>query len=346
MITIPSRTRQLGLVTAACAVLAVPPESSAQEPGAGPRDTVLGVTQGPRGGEWKRAFNPFRDDTDTRWPATAGVYEPLLVYSRATRTYLPWLATAYQWGAGNLTLRLHHPSRRRVVRRTAVHRARRGVHLRSDATLSRPRPRRGVGLPGRRQERRRHERRVHLPARLHARASWPSAPSRSWPSTSGRTWPSPPAFDDPSPVATGPFVEVRRFSPTSTSSGATRSTGRRTSRRSRPCACRSSATTTRSCVRSRRATWTGRRSSSRTSRSAGSAKDPARHLYWYPDFGQTVLMHVNTRRKPFDDASVRKAVSLALDRPRIMREAMQRLRAPRRRHGARRVPEPVEGPPP
>jgi peptide/nickel transport system substrate-binding protein len=52
------------------------------------------------------------------------------------------------------------------------------------------------------------------------------------------------------------------------------------------------------------------------------AKDPARHLYWYPDFGQTTLLEVNTRRAPFDDASVRKAVSMALDRPRIMREAL------------------------
>ena len=52
------------------------------------------------------------------------------------------------------------------------------------------------------------------------------------------------------------------------------------------------------------------------------AKDPARHLYWYPDFGQTVLLQLNTRRPPFDDASVRKAVSMALDRPRIMREAL------------------------
>jgi peptide/nickel transport system substrate-binding protein len=52
------------------------------------------------------------------------------------------------------------------------------------------------------------------------------------------------------------------------------------------------------------------------------AKDPARRLYWYPDFGQTVVLQLNTRRPPFDDASVRKAVSMALDRPRIMREAM------------------------
>src|SRR4029453_700593 len=99
-----SRASGFGPVMAvAVALLSPAAGSAAQEAGA--RAAILSVTQGPRGGGWRRAFNPFRDDTDTRWPARAGVYEPLLVYSRATRSYVPWLATAYEWGAGNLTLR-------------------------------------------------------------------------------------------------------------------------------------------------------------------------------------------------------------------------------------------------
>ena len=88
-----------------CALGAAAAGGQGQDARAGARSTTLVANPGPRGGEWKRAFNPFRDDTDTRWPATAGVYEPLLVYSRATRSYLPWLATGYQWGASNLTLK-------------------------------------------------------------------------------------------------------------------------------------------------------------------------------------------------------------------------------------------------
>ena len=88
-----------------CSFAATVPDGFGQDTAAGARATTLVANPGPRGGEWKRAFNPFRDDTDTRWPATAGVYEPLLVYSRATRTYVPWLATGYQWGAGNLTVK-------------------------------------------------------------------------------------------------------------------------------------------------------------------------------------------------------------------------------------------------
>lgn len=52
------------------------------------------------------------------------------------------------------------------------------------------------------------------------------------------------------------------------------------------------------------------------------AKDPARHQYWYPDLGQTVLLYLNTRTKPFDDREVRKALSMAIDRPRITAEAV------------------------
>ena len=52
------------------------------------------------------------------------------------------------------------------------------------------------------------------------------------------------------------------------------------------------------------------------------ATDPARHTYWYPDFGNTALLYLNTQKKPFDDKNVRKAISMAIDRQRIMTEAV------------------------
>jgi peptide/nickel transport system substrate-binding protein len=52
------------------------------------------------------------------------------------------------------------------------------------------------------------------------------------------------------------------------------------------------------------------------------AQDPARHTYWYPDFGTTTLLYLNTQKKPFDDKNVRKAISMAIDRQRIVTEAL------------------------
>lgn len=52
------------------------------------------------------------------------------------------------------------------------------------------------------------------------------------------------------------------------------------------------------------------------------AKDLARHQYWYPDLGPTAMLYLNTRQKPFHERDVRRAVSMAIDRPRIMTEAM------------------------
>ena len=339
------RSRRLLLVAGlSCAFAVTAPDSSGQEAGAAARGTTLVANPGPRGGEWKRAFNPFRDDTDTRWPATAGVYEPLLVYSRATRSYLPWLATGYQWGASNLTLRF-------AIRPGVVWSdgqpfsgRRRGLHLRPDAALLRPRPRGGVGIPRRRQERRRVERRVHLQARLHARASRHRHPAhRRRAQVEGR----------------GPARGLRRPEPgghRALHGGASLRAHRLRAgpesevlaegqaRRYRPCGCRS-ITRNEEILRALEAgelDWASLFVDDIEKRWV--AKDPARHLYWYPDFGQTVLLELNTRRTPFDDASVRKAMSMALDRPRIMREALERLRASCRRHRPRRVAEPVEGP--
>jgi len=97
------RSPALALAAAMGAFLAAGPTPALAQT-AGARGSVLSATPGTRGSDWKRSFNPFRDDVDTRWPATAGIYEPMLVYSRATRTYVPWLATAYKWGAGNLSV--------------------------------------------------------------------------------------------------------------------------------------------------------------------------------------------------------------------------------------------------
>jgi peptide/nickel transport system substrate-binding protein len=320
----PTRSRRLrqGALVCAIVALAAAPESLGQEPGAADRSTTLVATQGPRGGEWKRAFNPFRDDTDTRWPATAGVYEPLLVYSRATRTYLPWLATAYQWGTGNLTLKF--TVRPGVSWSDGQPFSGKDVAFTFDLMRRVPALDR-AGVWGFLADVKSADatsvdftfKRAYTPGLL-AIGTQPIVAEHKWKDVAQAA-----TFDDPNPVGTGPFTEVRRFEPHVYEVGR----NPRYWQKDKP-----SVSTVRvplfrtnddilRALEEGDLDWASLFVEDVEKRWV--AKDPARRLYWYPDFGQTALLHVNTRKRPFDDPSVRKAISMALDRPRIMREAMQ-----------------------
>ena len=311
-------------VAAALAVLlsAAPPPGSAQRTG-----SVLTVNPGPRGADWKRAFNPFRDDTDTRWPAICGIYEPLVVYSRATRTYQPWLATAHKWGAGNTSLRF--------TLRSGVVWSDGTPFSSGDVAFTFNLMRRFPALDRQQVWTFLAEvkavdaatvdfvfKQAYTPGFL-AIGTQPIVSERHWKEVAN-----PATFDDPSPVGTGPFVEVRRFEPTVYELGR----NPKYWQKDKPAVDALRVPLFRSNDESLRALnegkvdWVSLFLDDVEARWV--AKDPARHLYWYPDIGLTVLLQVNTQRKPFDDAQVRKAVSLALDRPRIMREALNNYAAP------------------
>ncbi len=51
-------------------------------------------------------------------------------------------------------------------------------------------------------------------------------------------------------------------------------------------------------------------------------KDPAHHHYWFPSVGNTVFLYLNNAQPPYDQAPVRKAISRALDRDKIVKVAM------------------------
>jgi peptide/nickel transport system substrate-binding protein len=316
------RFRHLFLLAGlSCGLAGTAPDGSGQDAGAGARGTTLVANPCPRGGEWKRAFNPFRDDTDTRWPATAGVYEPLLVYSRATRTYLPWLATGYQWGTGNLTVRF--AIRPGVLWSDGQPFSGKDVAFTFDmmrrfSALDR------AGVWGFLADVKSADgssveftfKRAYTPGLL-AIGTQPIVAEHKWKDVAQPT-----AFDDPSPVGTGPFTEVRRFEPEVYELGRNPKYWQKDKlgvSALRVPLYHTNAEILRA-LEAGELDWASLFVDDVEKRWV--AKDPARHLYWYPDFGQTALLELNTRRTPFDDASVRKALSMALDRPRIMREAL------------------------
>jgi peptide/nickel transport system substrate-binding protein len=288
---------------------------------------VLTVTTGPRQNEWKRAFNPFRDDTDTRWPANCGVYEPLLVYSRSTRLYQPWLATAYKWAVGNVSVRF--------TLRSGVVWSDGAPFSSADVVFTFDLMRRFPALDRSQVWSFLSEvkaadpstvdfvfKQAYTPGLL-ALSSQAIVPQHRWKDVAN-----PAAFDDPSPVGTGPFVEVRRFEPTVYELGK----NPKYWQKDKPVIDGVRVPLYRTNEEIERALsggsldWASLYLDDIQTRWV--AKDPARHVYWYPDIGPTVVVQLNTQRKPFDDQNVRKAVSMALDRPRILREALNDYVAP------------------
>jgi peptide/nickel transport system substrate-binding protein len=300
----------------------VAPEASAS-PQAAARTAahVLIASPGPRQTPWRRSFNPFRGEADFLWPASAGVYEPLVVYNRATGRYVPWLATGYDWSPDNLKLRFAlrpgvswsdgHPFSARDVSFTfdLLHRVpaldRGGIwaFLSSVAaidantvefTLKRP------FTPG-----------------LASIGGLAIVAEHKWKDVA-----QPAAFDDPTPVGTGPFTEVKRFEPTVYELGRNPKywqAGKPGADLLRVPLYRSNEDVLRA-LRAGELDWASLFLPD--VEKAWVAADAAHNQYWYPDLGPTVLLYLNTRQKPFDDASVRKAMSMALDRPRIVKEAI------------------------
>jgi peptide/nickel transport system substrate-binding protein len=282
---------------------------------------ALTVSVGPRGGEWKRVFNPFRDDSETRFPSTAGIYEPLIIYNRATGTYIPWLATGYEWAASNAKLRFS--IRPRVLWSDGTPFSARDVVftfelMRHAPTLDRQKLWSFLGdvtaIDTATVEF--TFKRPYTPGLVYI-GHQPIVPEHKWKSVA-----QPAAYDDPDPVGTGPFTEVRRFEPTVYELGrnprywqsgkpavaALRVPLHRSNEEIMTALAANELDWASLFVPDIEKNWV--------------AKDPVRHLYWYPDFGPTALLYLNTRHKPLSERDVRKAVSMALDRPRITKEAL------------------------
>ena len=283
--------------------------------------TVLTATVGPRQGVWTRSFNPFRSEAESRWPTWAGIYEPLIISNRATGTFTPWLATAYAWSADNLTLSF--TTRAGVTWSDGVPFTARDVAFTFDLMRRFPALDHdgvwqflaSVTAPDARTVEFRLKR-PYTPGLLFI-GEQAIVPEHKWKAVA-----QPASFDDPSPVGTGPFVEVRRFEPTVYELGRNKTywqPGKPAVDVLRVPLYRSNEEIVRALAADQvdwaslffpdiEKDWV--------------AKDPVRHQYWYPDTGPTVLLYLNTRQKPFDDRNVRKAFSMALDRPRITKEAM------------------------
>lgn len=276
---------------------------------------------------WVRNFNPLSPAAAARWPTMSGVYEPLLVFSSARGEYVPWLAAGFSWREGGSVLRF--ATRRgvswsdgrpftardvaftfRLLRRfpaldrSGVWGFLSGVEAVDEETVDFAFSR--VFYPG-----------------LDEIAPQPIVPEHVWKDVRDPvTWP------NETPVATGPFTEVRVFQNQVYELG-------RNPRYWQPGKPAIDALRFPAFPSNDRANlalvfgevdWAGNFVPAIDR--VFVARDPEHHRYWFPLTGSTIFLYANTKRPPLDDARVRKALSLAVDRELLLEVALFRYSRP------------------
>jgi peptide/nickel transport system substrate-binding protein len=270
---------------------------------------------------WVRNFNPFFE-SHSRWPTPAGIYEPLLIYNRTRQKFVPWLAESWYWTHGNRTLAL---------------RIRRGVLFTdgnelspSDVAFTLLLLRRFPALDQSSLWTHTESVEVHQDeVRLHFRKPFtlpilalleriPIVPEHIWSQVSD-----PVKFANPEPIATGPYDRVLHFSPQLYELGRNPrywQAGKPGMEKLRVPAIGSNEAQALALIHGE-VDW-GAAFLPSVER-IFVAKDPEHHQYQFPSLEGTVMLYANTQHPPFDDVNVRKALSMAIDREKIVRVAMQ-----------------------
>jgi peptide/nickel transport system substrate-binding protein len=269
---------------------------------------------------WVRNFNPLSPGEGARFPTRAGVYEPLLIFNTVVGTYVPWLAAGYTWSADHLSLRF--ALRRARWSDGAVFSAGDVVYTFGLLRDHRALDQRNVwdfiqdvrALDPLTVELR--FRRVYVPG-LADVAQQMIVPAHVW-----RDVPDPVTFANPDPVGTGPFTEVRVFrnqvyelgrnpyywQPGKPKVEALRFLAYPANEQANLALVEGDVDWAGDFVPSVERTFVRR--------------DPAHNHYWFPLVGSMAFLYPNTAHQPFDDVRVRKAVSMGIDRPKIVDVAM------------------------
>jgi peptide/nickel transport system substrate-binding protein len=300
------------------------PEAPAAEPTAAPEapaTAALVTVSTEQQATWVRNFNPFVGDR--RWPTREGMYEPMMVYNTIKGELVPWLATEYTWNDDNTQLTFT---------------IREGVKW-SDGT---PFTAKDVaftfnlfntkkGLQGSGSNVWEYIEKVEatddttvvftfsklFTVGLYDIATQVIVPEHIWGSIED-----PVLFTNENPVATGPFTEVPVFqnqiyevhrNPNYWQEGKPYIQGFRMP--AYPGNDQANLATING-----ENDWAG--NFIPDIQKTYVDLDPENNHYWFPATGADVMLYLNTTKAPFDDANVRKAISMAINREQIVQIAM------------------------
>lgn len=270
---------------------------------------------------WVRNFNPLLAPGNVRWPTVAGIYEPMLIYNTMKGEYVPWLAEKHAWSDGNkkLTLTLRSGvkwsdgkpfSAKDVAFTFGLTKKHKALDLhgtwgfvediaaKDDLTVE-------VTL-----------KRAYVPGLVYI-GQQPIVPEHLWKDIAD-----PVTYTNENPVGTGPFTEVKIFqnqiyelgrNPHYWQPGKPAVTALRFP--AYPGNDQANVALINGEV-----DWAG--NFVPDIERVYVSKDPANNHYWFPLVAGTVTLYTNTAKKPFDDARVRKAISMAIDRDQVVKVAM------------------------
>lgn len=275
---------------------------------------------------WIKNFNPLLPDNTSRWPTQSGIYEPLAIFSVPKGELIPWLADSWEFSDDLKALTFHlHPG---VNWSDGTPLTAGDVKYTYDLLIS------NEGLPGTGAIR------TVLPLlasveapddatvvfnfnEVYTLALYDIAHQMIVPQHIWETVDDPVAFlNDETPVGSGPFTEIGRFeaqywelhkNPNYWQEGKPAIDGFRfpsypTNDAANLATLNGENDWTANFIPDIENTFV--------------AKDPENFHYWFPAFGATVHLWLNTTVAPFDNVEVRKAISQAVDRDQMVAVAM------------------------
>jgi peptide/nickel transport system substrate-binding protein len=286
-----------------------------------PHEEGVAVVNYTQQATWIRNFNPFFE-SQTRWPSTAGIYEPTVIFNRAKGKFVPWLAESWHWEDENHTLVLDirtgpkWPDGKPLTPKDVAFTFRLMKKFDALDQSSIWDHIRKIDVRG--QEVHFHFHHAYTLPALYSIGRQPIVAEHIWKHVKD-----PVKFADPNPTGSGPFNQVLSFKTQVYEIGANPDywqKGKPGLKKLRMPAFGSNESQSLAIINGD-IDWAASFLPAIDRIFVG--RDPEHNDYFFPPLEGTVMLYANTKKAPFDDVDVRKALSHAIDRKMIARIAMQ-----------------------
>ena len=285
-----------------------------------PEPGVLEVGENRQTSAFTRNFNPLLEVGDLRWPTKVAMYETLLVFNPMKSQFVPWLATDWKFSDDRLTLTF--TTRQGVLWSDGKPFTARDVEFTFALLKKFP----ALDIYGFWQYLKAVRAdgdgklvmefsRQYVPGLDDITVQF-IVPQHIWKDVAD-----PVSFANENPVATGPFTEITSFQPQAYRVERNRRYwGGEPAVKALYFRAYAANDQTIMAIINGEIDWSGNFIPAVQRIHVG--RDPENHHYWFPALDATVVLYANATVDPYKDVRVRKALSMAIDRQRVVMVAM------------------------